>query len=41
LNKRRIAARRNLSRIANPAEKRVYFETSGFATNYAFFESPG
>jgi hypothetical protein len=30
----------NLNGIADPDEKRVYFEISDYATNYVFFESP-
>jgi hypothetical protein len=30
----------NLNMIADPGEKKVYFEISDFATNYLFFESP-
>jgi hypothetical protein len=30
----------NLNMIADPGEKRVYFEISDYATNYVFFENP-
>lgn len=30
----------NLNGVVDPAEKRVYFEISDYATNYVFFESP-
>jgi hypothetical protein len=30
----------NLNMIADPGEKRVYFEISDYASNYVFFESP-
>jgi hypothetical protein len=30
----------NLNGIADPEEKKVYFEISDYATNYVFFESP-
>jgi hypothetical protein len=30
----------NLNMIADPGEKRVYFEVSDYATPYVFFESP-
>jgi hypothetical protein len=30
----------NLNMIADPGEKRVYFEISDFATSYVFFENP-
>ncbi len=30
----------NLNGVADPGEKRVYFEISDFGTNYVFFESP-
>jgi len=30
----------NLNGIADPDEKRVYFEISDYATNYVFYESP-
>ena len=30
----------NLNGIADPGEKRVYFEISDYATNYLFFEAP-
>jgi opacity protein-like surface antigen len=30
----------NLNMIADPSEKRVYFEISDYASNYVFFESP-
>jgi hypothetical protein len=30
----------NLNGVMDPAEKRVYFEISDYATNYVFFESP-
>jgi opacity protein-like surface antigen len=30
----------NLNMIADPTEKRVYFEISDYASNYVFFESP-
>jgi hypothetical protein len=30
----------NLNGIADPEEKKVYFEVSDYATNYVFFESP-
>jgi hypothetical protein len=30
----------NLNMIADPNEKRVYFEISDYASNYVFFESP-
>ena len=30
----------NLNMIADPGEKKVYFEISDYATNYVFFENP-
>jgi hypothetical protein len=30
----------NLNMIADPGEKRVYFEISDYASNYVFFENP-
>ena len=30
----------NLNMIADPGEKKVYFEISDYASNYVFFESP-
>ncbi len=30
----------NLNLIADPGEKRVYFEISDYASNYVFFENP-
>ena len=30
----------NLNGIADPEEKRVYFEISDFASNYIFYENP-
>lgn len=30
----------NLNGVADPGEKRVYFEISDYGTNYVFFESP-
>jgi hypothetical protein len=30
----------NLNMVADPGEKRVYFEISDYATNYVFFENP-
>ena len=30
----------NLNGVADPGEKKVYFEVSDYATNYLFFESP-
>jgi hypothetical protein len=30
----------NLNMVADPGEKKVYFEVSDYATNYIFFESP-
>ncbi len=30
----------NLNMIADPSEKRVYFEVSDYASNYVFFENP-
>ena len=30
----------NLNMIADPGEKRVYFEVSDYASNYVFFENP-
>jgi hypothetical protein len=30
----------NLNMLADPGEKRVYFEISDYATNYVFFENP-
>ena len=30
----------NLNMLADPGEKRVYFEISDYASNYVFFESP-
>jgi len=30
----------NLNMVADPGEKKVYFEVSDYATNYVFFESP-
>ena len=30
----------NLNGIADPGEKRVYFEISDYATNYVFFDNP-
>jgi hypothetical protein len=30
----------NLNMIADPGEKRVYFEISDYATSYVFFENP-
>jgi hypothetical protein len=30
----------NLNMIADPGEKRVYFELSDYASNYVFFENP-
>ena len=30
----------NLNGIADPDEKKVYFEISDYATNYVFFENP-
>lgn len=30
----------NLNFIADPGEKKVYFEISDYGTNYVFFESP-
>jgi hypothetical protein len=30
----------NLNGIADPDEKKVYFEVSDYATNYIFFENP-
>jgi hypothetical protein len=30
----------NLNMVADPGEKRVYFEVSDYATNYVFFENP-
>ena len=30
----------NLNMIADPAEKRVYFEVSDYGSNYLFFENP-
>jgi hypothetical protein len=30
----------NLNMVADPGEKKVYFEISDYATNYVFFESP-
>jgi hypothetical protein len=30
----------NLNNIADPDEKKVYFEVSDYASNYVFFESP-
>ena len=30
----------NLNFVADPGEKRVYFEISDYATNYIFFENP-
>lgn len=30
----------NLNGVADPGEKRVYFEISDFGTNYVFYESP-
>ncbi len=30
----------NLNMIADPSEKRVYFEISDYASNYVFFENP-
>ena len=30
----------NLNMIADPGEKKVYFEVSDYATNYVFFENP-
>ena len=30
----------NLNMIADPGEKKVYFEVSHYATNYVFFENP-
>jgi opacity protein-like surface antigen len=30
----------NLNMIADPGEKKVYFEISDYATNYIFFENP-
>ena len=30
----------NLNMVADPGEKKVYFEISDYATNYVFFENP-
>ncbi len=30
----------NLNMVADPGEKKVYFEISDYASNYVFFESP-
>lgn len=30
----------NLNMVADPGEKKVYFEISDYATNYLFFENP-
>ena len=30
----------NLNMLADPGEKKVYFEISDYATNYVFFENP-
>ena len=30
----------NLNMLADPGEKKVYFEISDYASNYVFFESP-
>ena len=30
----------NFNMVADPGEKKVYFEISDYATNYVFFESP-
>jgi hypothetical protein len=30
----------NLNMIADPGEKKVYFEISDYSTNYVFFENP-
>ena len=30
----------NLTMVADPGEKKVYFEISDYATNYVFFENP-
>ena len=30
----------NLNMVADPGEKKVYFEISDFGTNYIFFENP-
>jgi len=30
----------NLNFVADPGEKKVYFEISDYGTNYVFFESP-
>jgi hypothetical protein len=30
----------NLNMLADPGEKKVYFEISDFGTNYIFFENP-
>jgi hypothetical protein len=30
----------NLNNVADPDEKKVYFEVSDYASNYVFFESP-
>lgn len=30
----------NLNLVADPGEKKVYFEISDFGTNYIFFENP-
>lgn len=30
----------NLNGVADPGEKRVYFEVSDYGSNYVFFESP-
>ncbi len=30
----------NLNMVADPTEKKVYFEISDYGTNYVFFESP-
>ncbi len=31
----------NLNNIADPGEKKVYFEFSDYSTSYIFFENPG
>ncbi len=31
----------NLNNIADPGEKKVYFEFSDYSTSYIFFEDPG